>query len=344
MSDVRVKYLDQDSTPAWEAFVEAAPGASFFHRAGWKTVIERSFGHRCHYLYTEQNGTVTGILPLVHINSKLFGKSLISNAYCVSGGPVTEAGASAAALDEEALKLARDLGVDYLEYRAPHAADDGWVCESTLYAGFRKQLTGDSDKDLAAIPRKRRAMIRKAIGSSLTSDAERNVDGFFALYAESVRNLGTPVFARRYFHNLAEVFGDDCEILTVRSNGQALSSVLSFCFRDTVLPYYGGGSPQGHRLAANDFMYWEVMRRAGERGLRCFDFGRSKRGTGAFDYKCIWGFEPEPLSYSYRLFGLDALPEVNPTNPKYRLAIALWRRLPLFAANTIGPLIARDLG
>lgn len=344
MNDVRVRYLDSLPQSKWDAFVEATPAATFFHRSGWKKVIEQSFGHQCHYLYSEKNGRVTGILPLVHINSRFFGKALISTAFCVYGGPVASDETSAAALEDEARKLADDLAVDYLEYRSSHGSGCGWVKEQDLYATFRKGLTGDAEQDFAAIPRKRRAMLRKAIAAGLTSEVEHDVDRFYGLYAESVRNLGTPVFSRRYFRNLREVFGDDCEILTIRSDGAALSSVMSFYFRDTVLPYYAGAGRHARQLAANDFMYWEVMRRAGERGITNFDFGRSKRGTGAFDYKCIWGFEPEPLSYQYLLLNLQEAPQVNPANPKYRLAIALWKRLPLFVANTLGPFIARDLG
>jgi FemAB-related protein (PEP-CTERM system-associated) len=133
-------------------------------------------------------------------------------------------------------------------------------------------------------------------------------------------------------------------VLTVVHDGQAVSSVMSFFFRDEVLPYYGGGTLAARGVAANDWMYWEVMRRAAERGCRIFDFGRSKTGTGAFSFKTHWGFEPEPLHYEYRLLRGRALPEVNPLNPKFKLFIAAWKRLPLPVANVVGPWIARDLG
>jgi FemAB-related protein (PEP-CTERM system-associated) len=143
---------------------------------------------------------------------------------------------------------------------------------------------------------------------------------------------------------LKEVFGDACEILTVVHQGRAVSSVLSFTFRGQVLPYYGGGVAAARGLGANHFMYWEVMRRACERGLDGFDFGRSKRNTGAYDFKRFFGFTPEPLYHEYKLLGRRDLPRVNPLNPKYRGLIALWRRLPLAVANRIGPPIARQLG
>jgi FemAB-related protein (PEP-CTERM system-associated) len=195
-----------------------------------------------------------------------------------------------------------------------------------------------------AIPRKQRRMVRKGTKSGLTYEIDAGVDRFYPVYAESVRNLGTPVFAKRYFQSLKEQFPNDCEVLTVLDNGRPLASVLSFYFRDEVHPYYGGGVRGARDLAANDFMYWMLMQHACRRGYRVFDFGRSKCGTGSYDFKRHWGFEPEPLFYEYHLLGRSDIPEFNPLNPKYRAFIALWRRLPLPLVNLLGPPIAQDLG
>jgi FemAB-related protein (PEP-CTERM system-associated) len=159
-----------------------------------------------------------------------------------------------------------------------------------------------------------------------------------------VRNLGTPVFPKAYFRNLKAEFGEDCDVVTILSGGKAVASVMNFYFRDEVLPYYGGGTDEARPVAANDFMYWEVMRRAAERGCRLFDFGRSKVDTGSYAFKKHWGFEPEPLHYEYYLRGKAAIPDVNPLNPKYRLFIQAWQRLPLPVSKLVGPLVVRNLG
>ena len=210
---------------------------------------------------------------------------------------------------------------------------------------FRKDLLPDVDANLLAIPRKQRAMVRKGIKQGLSSEIDKSVDRFFALYADNVHRHGTPPFAKQYFVRLMEVFGDACEIMTViDDHGSPVSGVLSFYFRDEVLPYYAGDTLGARDLAANDFKYWELMRRACERGLRTFDYGRSKIGTGSFDFKKNWGFESMPLAYEYQLIKRADVPQNNPLNPKYRAFIALWRRLPKFAANALGPHIVRNLG
>jgi FemAB-related protein (PEP-CTERM system-associated) len=187
-------------------------------------------------------------------------------------------------------------------------------------------------------------MVRKGIQNGLSSRSNRDMGLLHRVYAESVRNLGTPVYARRYFTILGEAFADSCDVVTIMDAEQVVASVLNFYFRDEVLPYYGGGTALARQRAGNDFMYWEVMRRAAARGCRLFDFGRSKLGTGSFAFKHNWGFEPEPLHYRYHLAPGATIPDVNPLNPKYRLFIAAWKRLPLPVANLLGPPIVRGLG
>ena len=341
---MEIKRLDDEAVARWDAFAEQCPQATFFHRAGWKRVIESGLGHRCHYLYADVGGEIRGLLPLVYINSWLFGNALISNAFCVYGGVASNDPVAHEALEAEALKIARSDDVDYIEYRNQSPVHKDWPRNSELYATFRRRLDRDPDKNMSAIPRKQRAMVRKGMKAGLRGEFDASIDRFFPIYAESVRNLGTPVLPKRYFTMLKQVFGDACKVLTVVHETGPLSSVMSFYYRDHVLPYYGGGTPAARRVAANDFMYWEVMRHACEQGYRVFDFGRSKRGTGSFAFKTHWGFEPHALHYEYKLLRRNEVPATNPLNPKYAFFIALWKRLPLTVSSLIGPSIARNLG
>ena len=344
-ADFQIRELDPSRLGDWDRFVATCPDATFFHRAGWKRVIEKSFGHRTYYLFAERNGAIEGVLPLVHIKSALFGNSLSSLAFCVYGGPAAINAEATAALDRAARALADRLDVASLEYRhiEPHHYD-GAIEKADLYVTFRKPIDPDVEKNMLAIPRKQRAMVRKGQKFGLVSEVDQDCRRLYRVYSESVRNLGTPVFSRRYFDALKATFGDDCEVLVIVHENEPVAAVMSFYFRDQVLPYYGGGGTKARDLAANDFMYWEVMRRACERGSRLFDFGRSKRGTGAFDFKKNWGFPAEPLAYQYVMRRGDKPPEINPLNPKFRLFVEAWKRLPLPVANFIGPHIVRQLG
>lgn len=346
---VRLRELDAATAAAWDGFVRATPAATFFHLAAWARVIRESFGHTTHYVFAEQDGAIVGVLPLARMKTALFGDSLSSTPFCVYGGSASVTEEARIALENHALALRDKLGAPVLEYRRLEAADAGWVERPALYYTFRKPIviTGDDAKDMQKnIPRKQRAEVRKAIERfRLTSVSDSDTDRLHRCYAESVRNLGSPVFPRRYFRLLAEAFPGEHDVTTVLRDGRPVSAVLNFHFREEVLPYYGGGTAEAREVSANDFMYWEVMRRAGrERGAKSFDFGRSKAGTGAFAYKRNWGFEETPLHYCYKLAEGAKIPDNNPNNPKYKLFIALWKKLPLPVANILGPPLVRGLG
>jgi FemAB-related protein (PEP-CTERM system-associated) len=329
---------------AWDAFVTAHPDGTFFHLAAWSEVIAKAFGHRCYYTIAERDGVIVGVLPLAQVKTRLFGNTLVSVPFCVYGGPLAADPETAAALTAHAASLLRQTGASAVEFRHREPVEDEWLTRPDLYVTFRKAIGPDDDKNLKAIPRKQRAMVRKGIQYGLTSVCGQEVDLLHRIYAESVRNLGTPVFSRRYFRILVEAFKDCSDVITIMDGETPIAAVLNFYFRDEVLPYYGGGTAAARHRAGNDFMYWEVMRRAAARGYRLFDFGRSKIGTGAYAFKHNWGFVPEPLPYRYLLRAGAEIPDVNPLNPKYRLFIAAWKRLPLPVANLIGPHIVRGLG
>ncbi len=346
---VRVRLLDNASAGPWDAFVEAHADGTFCHRSGWKTVIEEGAGHESPFLLAEQDGAIVGVLPLTIRRSMLFGRQAISTMFGVYGGPLAVSDEAYDALDAEAWKLATEAGCDILEYRtvtARHHDDAGWSIVKGKAATFIRDLApGDEQALLLQIPRKQRAVVRKSLEKDLVSDWNSSVDEFYKLYAYSVHGLGTPVFPKRLFAAFKAVFGDDVLIQIIRdSEGTGVASLMSFCTRDTVLPFYAGGSARARALAAHDFMYFDLMKQAVASGRTKFDFGRSKVGTGPYSFKKNWGFEPTPLEYEYRLADGAEVPDMSPQNRKFSLMIAAWKRLPLGIANLIGPPISRHLG
>ncbi|NKB55946.1 MAG: FemAB family PEP-CTERM system-associated protein [Alphaproteobacteria bacterium] len=338
--------LSTSDAGMWDGFVDAHPDATFFHRAGWQAVIETSFGHRSYCAYAMQNGEIRGVLPLFHVKNRLFGNRLVSTPFCVQGGPLVLDDAARSALDDYAINLADNVNAEFIEFRSEQPTRPDWTCKDNLYFIFRREIDPSPEVNLKAIPRKQRAVVRKAIkAEELRDEIDDGPDRFYDVYANSVRNLGTPVFSKKYCRVLKSVFQDDCEFLVILdAQGTPVSSVMQFYFRDEVLPYYGGGMPQARSTGAYSYMYWRSTCRAAERGIRVFDFGRSKKDTGAFAFKKNWGFEPRPLYYEYRLRDGVAMPDVNPLNPKYHLMINTWKRLPVPIANLIGPPIFGAIG
>jgi FemAB-related protein (PEP-CTERM system-associated) len=341
---LRARPFTSEDTGRWDEFVQRCPEATFFHRIGWRKVLEGCFGHRTHYLLAERGTSIVGILPLAEVKSLLFGHALVSLPFCEIAGVAASDDEAKDELHRAARGLAEKLGAGHLELRNSAPREAAWPRQS-LYVGFRKALASEAEANMLAIPRKQRAMVRKGLKNGLQSEIDGGVDRFFALYASNVHRHGTPALPRRYFVALREVFGAHTEIMTVSdAQRRPLSAVLSFYFRDEVLPYYAGDDESARDLAANDFKYWELMRRACARGIKTFDYGRSKRGTGSYAFKKNWGFEPLPLHYEYCLYKRDAVPQNNPSNARYRFLIEAWRRMPIALANRVGPLVVRSLG
>ena len=340
-AEIRVRELADADRGAWSAFVEQHPDASFFHNVEWHDIVAGS-GNTPRFLLATAGDAVTGIMPLARVRSRLFGDALISLPFCTHAAALGADEAAVQALETAAAELAASLGVDYLEVRRAAGPREDWQTKDRYY-NFSKTLHEDEEANLKAIPRKQRAMVRKGIAAGLRTELDRDVSRFFPIYAESVRNLGTPVLARSYFQRLVDTFGERCEVAVVLRGDEPVSAVLSFYHRGCVMPYYGGGTPAARSCKAFDFMYWDLMCRAVERGCRSFDYGRSKKGTGAFSFKKNWGFEPTPLPYQYYLTGGGTLPDISPANPRYAMFIRMWKRLPLSVANRLGPLLARKL-
>ncbi len=337
---IREAELARDSA-AIEAFVAAAPGATPFHLPAWSLAVEKGCGQRARYLVAERaDGRIMGVLPLTEMRSPLFGRALVSAGFAVDGGVL---GAGVEALASGAWALAERLGCPQVELRGGGEAPEGWAVDDATYVGFARPLARDDDAELLAIPRKQRAEVRRALGFDLEVATGRTpalLAEHYRVYAESVRNLGTPVFPAALFRAAAETM--DADVLTVRHEGRAVASVLSLYHAGTVYPYWGGGTAAARALRANDRMYFELMRHARARGCTRFDFGRSKTGTGAAAFKKNWGFTPEPLRYARRSAGPAR--SVDPRNPKYAAMVATWKRLPLPVANALGPWLSRGLG
>lgn len=338
---------DAGECQRFDAFVRGRADGTPFHLTAWGRAIARGLGHRAHYLIAERGAAVVGVLPLTHVRSPIFGASLVSQGFAVYGGPLADDAGADRALDDAAWALAGRLGVGSIEYRDQARLRPEWPAKSETYATFKRTLGRTSDENLKAIPRKQRAEVRKSLDFGLETRIGREADDIarhHAVYAESVRNLGTPVFPRALFAAVIEAFGQDADVLTVSKDGRPLASVLSLYHGAEVLPYWGGGVPDARTWRANDHMYWRLMEHARERGLTGFDFGRSKTGTGPYAFKKNWGFEPAALHYEFRLGDRVAMPDLNPNSPKFRAMTRVWSKLPLWLANRLGPPIARGLG
>lgn len=320
-------------------------GGTPFHRPTWLRAIERGTGQRATGLVAEKCGELTGWLPLTEVHSPIFGRALVSSGFAVDGGPLAADDRTAKALCQAAQEVALRRSCPGIELRGG-IAPSHWTVTQDSHCGFVSDLAVDDEAQLLAIPRKQRAEVRRSLKGDLavsTGSTQADRAAHYAVYSESVRNLGTPVFPRRLFDEVLDAFGEDADILTVWDGDTPISSVLSLYHGGAVMPYWGGGIFAARHLRANERMYYELMLHARRKGMIRFDFGRSKTGSGPYSYKKNWGFEPKPLSYASWAAEPAQARDVDPTSDAYSAKIALWKKLPLRLANIVGPHIARGL-
>lgn len=343
----RADLRDPGEVARLDAWVMAREGGLPFHRPEWLLAIEAGTGQEAHCLIAEDRGEIAAVLPFHLIHSPLFGRALVSSGFAVGGGILSDSATATRTLAAEICRLAEQWSCPTVELRGGSLPGGVWIEKRDAHANFLKPLQADDEVELLAIPRKQRAEVRKGLENGLAVETGRNqrdLDWHYAIYAESVRNLGTPVFPKSLMAVVLDSFGEDADILTVLHQGAPVASVFSLYHNGTVMPYWGGGLWVARRLRANDIMYYALMNHARQRGCTHFDFGRSKVDSGAYFFKKNWGFEPEPMAYAIHTADGQEPRDVNPNSPKYKAQIALWRKLPLSIANRLGPWIAKGLG
>lgn len=339
---------DADQRQAIDDYVMGHAAGTPFHRPAWMRAVEQATGNRALMLVAVgPSGRIAGVLPLHHVKSRLFGQALVSTAFAVDGGILADDHRGASVLAAAAQGLARERGGLPVELRGGPAPGEGWQMRDSEHVGFTRPIGADDAAELAAIPRKHRAELRKALANPVLSwevgRGPHYLRDHYHVYAHSVRNLGTPVFPRALFRAVLDHFGADADILIVREGARPLSAVLTLYHHGRVMPFWGGGIADARRLRSNELMYYRLMGHGRDRGMTLFDFGRSKSGSGQAAWKKSFGFTRQPLVY-HGWSPDGAMRNIDPHSARYQRRIALWKKLPLPVANLVGPMISRGLG
>ena len=341
---LEAKRFEEGDAGPWDAYVLAHPTGTVFHKLAWSWAIAAAYGHEPLHLIAWCKGRVSGVLPLFLVKSLLVGRVLVSVPYATYGGILADSHDAAAALLASAQELCRTFGARYLELRHREPNDLG-LPEVDRYDTFRKALPEQVEDVMASLPRKTRAAARnglKRLGEDCTAMGREWLGMVYDLYSVTLRRLGSPNYSRRLFDALLTQYGDDCVCLVVRDQGKPLAGVISFVFGDEIVPYFSGSLDVGMEKDANNVMYVRLMEYAVGRGLRRFDFNRTRRDNrGPYDFKRHHGFEPTPLHYQFYMSGGGQLPNLSPSNEKYALAGRVWRRLPLWLTRPAGARITK---
>ena len=333
----------QDSS-AWDSYVESHPGASNYHRWCWRQVIQQTFRHEAYYLSASNNGRLQGVLPLFSIRSRLFGNSLVSIPFFTYGGVLANSAETRGALLDKAEELAAQLGARHVELRQGRELDCRWMAASAKVK-MQISLPSTPDELWKRFSTGLRNKIRKGQRSNFRIEwgGAEAVGTFYRVFSANMRNLGTPVYPRKWFEAICEHSPGKIHIMSLWDEDRVVASAFLSAYRDTLELPWSASLPDTRKKYSHYLMYWTFMEWAIQNGFRHLDLGRCTPGSGTHEFKRHWVCEELPLEWYYWVAPGSELPKVNTDNPRYHFAIQLWKHLPLVVANQLGPRIVRGL-
>jgi FemAB-related protein (PEP-CTERM system-associated) len=329
---------------AWDAYVASMPEASNYHRWGWKDAIEETFGHDTYYLAAVDGREISGVLPLVHMKSRLFGNFLVSMPFFSYGGVLASSAEASESLLARAAEIGRELGVSHIELRQSCAQPLAWR-EATPKVTMELPLPARVEDLWKGLSSGMRNKVRNGQKSGFRIEwgGADAVDTFYKVFSTNMRNLGTPVYPQAWFANLSKYFPQEVKILTLWDGEQAVASGIVTCYGNTLELPWSATLPESRKRHSAILMYWTLLEWAISNGFRRADFGRCTKGSGVYEFKKHWNSVERPLHWYYWLAPGAPVPELRPDNPRYRVATKMWKHLPLAVANLLGPRIVRSI-
>jgi FemAB-related protein (PEP-CTERM system-associated) len=337
---------------AWQDYVSAHPLVHHAFSWEWRRIISSVFGHQAHYLYCrDAQGKISGVLPLFHVKSVLFGSALVSMPYLNAGGILANDQSSFLELAQAASELSKSLGAGYVELR--HRDEQEWheptaTCRSHKVSMIL-ELNQSGEELFKSFKPKLRSQIRRPSKSGITAEVtqcdapfHKALDGFYSVFSNHMRDLGTPVFPKSLFGRTCSAYGERARIVTAWHLKECVAAGITIEFNNRVEIPWASSLRRFNKAAPNMLMYWEAIKSAADSGSESFDFGRSSIDSGPHRFKKQWGSQPQALHWYY-LGDSENIPNISADNPKFRLLVNCWKQLPLPVSKAIGPWITKSL-
>ena len=342
---MQVRLYNPADKNKWDDYVKRSNGSTLYHYSGWKTVIEKTFGHKTFYLMAaDAHNEINGILPLVHMKSFIFGNFMVSMPYLNYGGVCADNNYVQDMLQNEAINIAQRMNAEYIELRHSRAIENGLMTKCSKVS-MHLELPASHEALWSQFPSKLRSQIKKPQRDGLVAriGKEEEIESFYNVFSLKMRDLGTPVYPRTFFKNILEEFKKSAWICSVYKDEEPVASGFLFGFKDRLDIPWASSKREYDRFNPNMLLYWNSLKFACENGYRIFDFGRSTPGEGTYKFKEQWGAKPIQLYWHYWLRDGGPLPELNPKNPKYQMAIKIWKILPVTVTKFIGPKVVKNI-
>lgn len=336
---MEVYNLKKSDEKEWDDYVMRHPESTFYHQIGWKHIVEGSYGHKPYYIFAKEHDEIKGILPLFSVKNVFFGNKLISVPFAPYGGVCANDDMTKNMLLNAAKVFVTESNLDYLEYRNMKE-DDLELISNNEYFTLILKLNSDPMLIWNDFRKSMRRYIKHSIENNLVVSSSSNyLDDFYKIYSHNMRDLGTPVHSFAFFKNLLKEFPENTNIAIVRYNDIPIAAVLLLYFKDTVIYGWGSSDRKYSKYSPNYILFWELIKQSCKGKFNYFDFGRSQKEDGTYLFKTGWGAQPKQLYYQYHLYKSRNIPDLSKSNTKRQKFANLWKNLPVYLTNIIGPKI-----
>jgi serine/alanine adding enzyme len=327
----------------WDEYVRARPASSAYLLSGWTLVAKAAFGHEAFFVEARATtGVLRGVLPLVRQKSLIFGDFVTSIPFFNYGGALGDSDEIACLLMDYARDLVSGLGCSYIEFRDAVPRGGDWLVRTDKVAMIL-DLPADAAELSQRLSSKLKSQIKRAERESVSvqSGGGELLADFYDVFCRNMRDLGTPVYPRRFFEEVLTRFPSECALIVVRRAMQPAAAGFLVCAAGRAEIPWAACRDDAKAAGFNMRLYWEALTAAISRGCTEFDFGRSTVDSGTYRFKKQWGAQPRQL-YWHR-WQREAVSSLASEGRLMRCGVFLWQRLPLRIANALGPLLSPSL-
>lgn len=328
----------------WERFVGSHPDAVFYHTLAWRDFVQSVFGHKPYYLVCEKGGVITGVLPMFLVSLPLLGSKLVSMPYDIgAGGPLVAEPSAESVIASEAMSIAQELRVDYLQFRCASQSEALRSLDLIEHKPvILSELTLDDEQAVwSRVEKDHRKAIRKASKRGITMREARSLDdylAFFDVYLQVFRDFGTPPYGINYFKMMWSKLAPEggVRLILAEYEQRCVGGLLLFAFGRNLTSKFAACLPRAVPLRAYPALYWKGMELGLEEGFTNLSWGTSARNqTGLIEFKKRWGaVSQSPVFYDFAVKRKP--PDIEKYYDTEGLARRAWTRLPLVVTPLLG--------
>ncbi|WP_424359186.1 GNAT family N-acetyltransferase [Methanocella sp. MCL-LM] len=320
-----------DNKNVWDDFIDASPQGQLFHKWDALKIIEKHTGYKLYNYAVYKGNAIIGVFPVFYRNINGI-KAIFSPppntcvpymgfAMCTEYMGLKQKRKEhylSSVVDEVNAEINK-LGPNFISANIIPGFIDVRPFKWNHYAGdlnftFVIDLERSLEDILASFDSTCKKNIKKMEKLGLPIEPTTDAETFFDIMNRRYNEQGIkmPMISARYLHDIREAFPDNIKLYFLYNEGRVSGLNGNIEFKDKVTLWLGNANMHMD-FAANDYLVWQFIKSAKERGFRQLEIqGAGEKRLSEFKSK----FSPnlELCHYIYKKDNLGKLAEVAYAN------------------------------